>query len=103
MLEFECFSGLEEAFDRVMVKDVDHVLIRHSYVRGTRIYPHVHPDASEWVIASSGYFKVSSMGDEEEFNLKGEDAVTIYYPAGREHALTVLGERLDYFVLRRPV
>jgi hypothetical protein len=103
MLKIKYFSGLEEVFDRVMVKDVDHVLIRHSYVRGTRIYPHVHHDAAEWVVASSGHFKVSSMGDEEEFNLKGEDVVTIYYPAGREHALTVLGERLDYFVIRKHV
>ena len=103
MLEIEYFPGLEEAFDQVMVKDVDHVLIRHSYVKGTRIYPHIHQDAAEWVIASNGHFKVSSMGDEEEFNLKDEDVVTIYYTAGREHALTVLGERLDYFVLRKPI
>ena len=102
MLEIEYFPNLEEAFDWVMVKDVDHVLIRHSYVKGTRIYPHIHHGDDEWVIASRGHFKVSSMGDEEEFNLKGEDAVTIYYPAGREHALTVLGERLEYFVLRKP-
>lgn len=102
MIEIKYFLGLEEAFDRVMVKDVDHVLIRHSYVKGTKIYPHIHHDAAEWVIASKGHFKVSSMEEEETFNLKGEDVVTIYYPAGREHALSVLGERLDYFVLRKP-
>ena len=103
MLLVERYPGIEEALDAVMVKDVDHVLIRHSYRRGTRIHPHAHPDADEYVVASMGKFRASSEGDEEEFSPDGGEVVVIHYPAGREHALEVLSETLDYFVLRRPV
>ena len=103
MIKIEKYPDLEQAFDENMVKDVDHVLIRHSYVKGRRILPHTHPDSEEYVIASTGHFRISSEGDEEEFDLNGEDVVVIYYPAGREHALEVLGERLDYFVMRKTV
>ena len=103
MLDIEYYSNIIEAFDSVMVKDLDHVLIRHSYENGTIIYPHTHHRDDEWVIASKGNFKVSSEGDEKEFNLEGMEVITIYYAAGREHALTVLGDKLDYFVLRKPV
>ena len=102
MLKIERHPDLEDAFDSNMVRDMDHVLIRHSYRRGRRILPHVHPGDDEYVIASRGHFRVSSEGDEEEFNLDGTEVVVVHYPAGREHALEVLGERLDYFVMRRP-
>jgi len=102
MLKVERYPGIEEALDANMVKDLDHVLIRHSYRRGRRILPHTHPGAEEYVVASKGRFKASSEGDEETFDLDGGEVVVIHYPAGREHALDVLSERLDYFVMRRP-
>jgi len=101
MIKIEKYHDLEQAFDENMERDVDHVLIRHSYPKGRRIQPHTHPDSDEYVIASKGHFKISSEGDEREFELNGEDVVVIYYPAGRKHALEVLGEKLDYFVMRK--
>jgi len=101
MIQIERFPDLEQAFDENMDRDVDHVLIRHSYPKGRRILPHTHPDSDEYVIASKGHFRISSEGDEREFQLNGEDVVVIYYTAGREHALEVLDERLDYFVMRK--
>jgi len=103
MLRIEEYSSLEDAFDENMVKDVDHVLIRHSYMKGRRIMPHVHPEADEWVISSRGHFRISSRGEEREFDLDGGKAIVVFYPAGRDHALEVLGERLDYFVMRKAV
>jgi len=103
MFQIEEFSSLEDAFDESMVKDIDHVLIRHSYLKGRRILPHVHPEADEWVIASRGHFRISSRGEEREFDLDGGKVIVVYYPAGRDHALEVLGERLDYFVMRKAV
>jgi hypothetical protein len=102
MLEIERYPDLEAAFDGNMVRDLDHVLIRHSYKRGRHILPHVHSDYDEYVIASRGHFRISSEGNEEEFDLDGTEVVVIYYPAGRDHGLKVLGERLDYFVMRIP-
>jgi quercetin dioxygenase-like cupin family protein len=99
MIKTEHYSSLEEAFDTCMAKDHDHVLIRHSYKKGLKIHPHRH-DAYEWVIATHGHFMVESEGDQKEFNLEGNETVVIHYPAGTEHALTVLGEVLDYFVMR---
>lgn len=101
MIEIEKYSDLEQAFDESMDKDVDHVLIRHSYPKRRRILPHTHPESDEYVIASKGHFRISSEGAEREFELNGEDVVVIYYPAGREHALEVLGDKLDYFVMRK--
>lgn len=101
MIKIENFSDLEEAFDKNMDKDIDHVLIRHSYKKGTRILPHSHIDSDEFVIASNGYFKISSEGEEKEFELNGKKVIVIYYPRGKEHALDVLSKKLDYFVLRR--
>ena len=103
MFRIEEFSGLEDAFDSNMVKDIDYVLIRHSYLKGRHIMPHVHPEADEWVIASRGHFRVSSQGDEREFDLDGGKVIVVYYPAGRDHGLEVLGGRLDYFVMRKAV
>lgn len=103
MIHIEEFSNLEDAFDKNMVKDIDHALIRHSYLKGRRILPHIHPEADEYVIASRGQFKISSQGDEREFDLDGGKVVVIYYPAGRDHALEVLGKSLDYFVMRKAV
>ena len=37
MLKIDRYSNLEEAFDMNMVKDLDHVLIRHSYRQGRHI------------------------------------------------------------------
>ncbi len=99
MIKIDYFPALEDAFDACMDKDYVHVLIRHSYPKGRRIYPHRH-DAYEWVIATHGHFKVESEGDHKEFHLDGGETVVIHYPAGTEHALTVLGEVLDYFVMR---
>jgi quercetin dioxygenase-like cupin family protein len=101
MIHIEEFASLENAFDKNMVKDVDHVLIRHSYLKGRRIIPHTHPEADEYVIASKGHFRISSQGDEMEFDLDSGKVIVVYYPAGRDHALEVLGERLDYFVMRK--
>ncbi len=103
MFQIDEFSSLEEAFNENMVKDIDHVLIRHSYRKGRRILPHIHPEADEWVIASRGHFRISSQGEEREFDLDGRKAIVVHYPAGRAHALEVLGERLDYFVMRKAV
>jgi len=103
MLKIERYPDLEGAFDENMVKDLDHVLIRHSYRQGRHILPHVHPKDDEYVIASRGHFRLSSDGTEEEFDLDGTEVVVIYYPAGRDHGLEVLGEKLDYFVMRIPV
>ena len=102
MLKIDRYPDLESAFDENMVKDIDHVLIRHSYMQGRHILPHVHPRDDEWVIASRGHFRISSEGLQEEFDLDGSEVVVIYYPAGRDHGLEVLGERLDYFVMRIP-
>jgi quercetin dioxygenase-like cupin family protein len=102
MIKIEKYTNLEEAFDRNMSRDVGHVLIRHSYKKGTKIQPHMHIDSDEFVICSKGRFKISSEGDKREFELNGKNIVVIHYPAGREHALEVLSEKLDYFVLRAP-
>ena len=99
MIKTEYYPDLETAFDSCMEKDYDHVLIRHSYPKGRMIYPHRH-DSYEWVIASHGHFKVESEGDEKEFMLDGKETMANHYPAGTEHALTVLGDVLNYFVMR---
>ena len=99
MIKTEHYPNLEEAFEACMGKDHDHVLIRHSYPKGRRIHPHTH-DAYEWVIATHGHFKVESEGEELEFQLNGEKTLVIHYPKGTQHGLTVLGDVLDYFVMR---
>jgi len=103
MFQIDEFLSLEDAFDENMVKDIDHVLIRHSYMKGRRILPHIHPEADEYVIASRGHFRISSLGDERKFDLDGGKVIVVYYPAGIDHALEVLGEKLDYFVMRKAV
>ncbi len=99
MIKTEYYPDLEAAFEACMEKDYDHVLVRHSYPKGRRIYPHRH-DAYEWVIATHGHFKAESEGDEEEFKLDGKETVVIHYPPRKEHGLTVLSGMLDYFVMR---
>ena len=99
MIKFEEYPNLEAAFEGTMKKDYDHVLIRHAYPRGTRIYPHRH-DAQEWVIATHGHFKAESEGHEKEFKLDGETTIAIHYPEGTEHGLTVMCDVLEYFVMR---
>ena len=101
MFQIEEYTNIEDAFDENMVKDIDHVLIRHSYPKGRQILHHIHPEADEYVIASKGHFRISSQGEEKEFDLDGGKVIVVYYPAGRDHALEVLGERLDYFVMRK--
>ncbi len=101
MFQIGEFSSLEDALDGNMVRDVDHVLIRHSYLQGRHILPHVHPEDDEYVIASRGHFRIFSQGEEREFDLNGDNVIVVYYPAGRDHGLEVLGERLDYFVMRK--
>ena len=66
MLKIDYYRDLEEALEASMTKDYDHTLIRHSYPKGRRIYPHTH-DAYEWVIATHGHFKAESEGEELEF------------------------------------
>ena len=66
------------------------------------IVPHVHGNADEYVIAQKGHFMIVSEEVTREFDLDGESVTVIYYPAGREHGLKVLGDKLDYFVLRAP-
>ena len=102
MLNIKRYPDLETALDKNMTKDVDHVLIRHSYRQGRHILPHVHPNDDEYIIASRGHFRISSEGTEKDFDLDGTEVVVIYYPAGRDHGLEVLGEKLDYFVMRIP-
>ena len=99
MINYEYYSTLEDAFEATMKKDYDHVLIRHAYSKGRRILPHTH-DVYEWVIATNGHFKVESEGEEREFKLDGEKTLVIHYPAGTDHGLTVLGDLLEYFVMR---
>ena len=94
------YSSLEEAFDKSMVKDADHVLIRHSYQKGVYIAPHTHDNADEYVIASEGHYKIFSEDVIKEFKLDGGSTLVIFYPAGRKHGLEVLSDKLDYFVLR---
>jgi hypothetical protein len=103
MFQIDEYTSLEEAFDDHMVKDLYHVLIRHSYVKGRKIIPHIHSEADEWVIASKGHFRIFSQGEQKEYDLDGGKVIVVYYPAGRDHGLEVLGERLDYFVLRKAV
>jgi hypothetical protein len=102
MLKIKKYSDLEEAFNENMIKDLDHVLIRHSYRLGRHILSHVHPNDDEYVIASRGHFRICSEGTEKEFDLDGSMVVVIYYPAGKDHGLKVLSEKLDYFVMRIP-
>jgi hypothetical protein len=103
MMKIDKYQSLEEAFKKSMVDDIDHNLICHSYVKGTKIIPHIHGKAHEYVIASKGHFKIYSEDIVKEFNLNGDTVTVIYYPAGRKHGLKVLGDRLDYFVLRKPI
>ncbi len=99
MIKTEYYPVMEDAFKTCMDKDHNYVLIRHSYQNGTRIHPHTH-DAYEWVIATHGHFRVESEGDEMEFQLDGENTLVIHYPEGTLHSLTVLGDVLEYFVMR---
>jgi hypothetical protein len=103
MFDIKEFSSFEDAFDENMGRDLDYVLIRHSYFQGRHILPHIHPEDDEWVIASKGHFRISSQGEEREIDLDGRKVIVVYYPAGRDHGLEVLGERLDYFVMRKAV
>jgi hypothetical protein len=103
MMKIDVYQSLEKAFENCMVKDIDHILIRHSYVNGTKIIPHIHSTANEYVITSKGHFKIFSEDVMKEFILNGDKVTVIFYPAGREHGLQVLGDKLDYFVLRKPV
>ena len=103
MMKIDVYQGLEEAFEKSMVKDIDYTLIRHSYIKGTKIIPHVHKTADEYVIAAKGHFKIFSEDVMQEFNLSGDKVTVIFYPAGRDHGLQVLGDKLDYFVLRKPI
>ena len=103
MFDIKEFPSLNDAFDENMIQDIDHILIRHSYPQGKLIVSHIHSDADEFVIASKGHFKISSLGESLEFNLKGDKVIVVYYPAGRDHGLEVIGEWLDYFVLRKTV
>jgi quercetin dioxygenase-like cupin family protein len=100
MIKYVHYPGLEDAFESTMEKDYDHVLIRHAYPKGRRIYPHRH-EAHEWIIATHGHFKVESEGEEKEFKLDKGKTLVIHYPAGTEHGLTVLSDILEYFVMRR--
>ena len=102
MLKIEKYSDLEEAFVGNMINDLDHILIRHSYRQGRHILSHIHHNDDEYVIASRGHFRIFSEGTENEFDLDGREVVVIYYPAGRDHGLEVLSEKLDYFVMRIP-
>ena len=99
MIKHEYYPSLEDAFEATMKKDYDHVLIRHAYSRGTRIYPHTH-DVYEWVIATQGHFVAESEGEKREFKLDGDKTLVIHYPAGTDHGLTVIGDVLEYFVMR---
>ena len=99
-MKIEVYDSLEEAFMNTMVEDIDHTLIRHSYAKGVNIISHVHEKADEYVIAQKGHFRITSEEVRKEFNLNGELVTVVYYPAGREHGLKVLGDNLDYFVLR---
>jgi hypothetical protein len=103
MMKIDVYSSLEEAFEKSMVKDIDHTLIRHSYAKGTNIIPHIHGDADEYVIASRGHFIIYSEDIVKELNLNGDSVTVIYYSVGRKHGLQVLGDRLNYFVLRKPI
>jgi quercetin dioxygenase-like cupin family protein len=102
MMKINEYYDLEEALHETMAKDIDHTLIRHSYIRETRIIPHVHRDNDEYVIVIEGHFRIISEEIQREFNLSGEKVTVIYYPAGQEHGLEVLSDKLDYFVLRTP-
>ncbi len=82
-----------------MYKDHEHGLIRYSYSKETKIYPHTH-NANELVIATHGHFRDDSEGNEKEYNPDGNETVIIHYPVGTEHSLTFLGDVLDYFVMR---
>lgn len=99
MIKHEYYPSLEDAFESTMKKDYDHVLIRHAYPKGRKIYPHIH-DVYEWVIASHGHFIVESEGETLEFNLNGENVLVVHYPAGTDHGLTVMSDVLEYFVMR---
>jgi hypothetical protein len=103
MMKIDEYQSLEEAFEKNMVNDIDYTLIRHSYVKGTKIMPHIHSNADEYVIASKGHFMVYSEDVMKEFKLNGDSFIVIYYSAGRKHGLHVLGDELDYFVLRNPI
>jgi hypothetical protein len=100
MIKIEEYPSLMNAFGGCMIKDLEYVLILHSYPKGTKIIPHIHEKADEFVIASKGHFIIYSEEITSEFQLDGTTTISIYYPTGREHGLTVLGDKLDYFVLR---
>ena len=100
MIKIEGHPRLMDAFEGCMLKDLDYVLILHSYPNGTKIVPHIHEKADEFVIASKGHFIIYSEEVTREFLLDGTNTIAVYYPAGREHGLKVLGDKLDYFVLR---
>jgi len=102
-MKITTYGSLGKALECAMVRDIDHVLIRHSYQKGVNIVPHVHEHMDEYAIAQRGHFSINSEDVSREFNLTGDSVTVIYYPAGREHGLKVLGDRLDYFVLRAPV
>lgn len=102
-MKIDVYQSFEEALEKSMLIDSDHILIRHSYSKGTKIIPHIHSDADEYVIASKGHFIIHSENVIKEFDLNGETVTVIYYSAGRDHGLQVLGDKLDYFVLRKPV
>lgn len=101
MFDIKYYPTLEEAFDAVMKKDDDHILIRHSYPEGTKIHTHTH-EVDEWVIASKGNYRLDSQGEEMEVSLDGKQVMVVHYPAGTDHGLISLSDDADYFVLRYP-
>ena len=81
------------------IKELTHyVFIRHILSPKDKIRLHYHEKADEFIIIDEGKFKIR-LGDEEKtFDLKNQ-AITIYLPKRRRHALIALS-RISYFVFR---
>jgi len=94
------FPTLHEALDDILPLDTEYCLITHQLEAGTKIAPHYHDIAHEWVLLDTkGEINVLYGTQWKELVL-GKGAITvIHFPPNRIHGLEAMTP-IKYFVIR---
>jgi hypothetical protein len=97
-MEIKKFENIKEAFDDILPKDSEYIVVRHQLFKGQSIKRHYHKKATEWLVLDNGSLDIRRDDDRKTITPRKE-TIVIKFMVSVKHSVEVLRD-VEYFVIR---
>lgn len=97
-MEIQKFKNIKEAFNNILKKDEEFIVVKHSLFKGQGVKRHYHKKATEWLILDNGSLDVRS-DDLRQTVTPNKNVLVIKFMVSSKHSVDAIDD-CEYYVIR---